>query len=598
MPPALLFEDSRRLTGSNLYFREAGAVLETVGPILGEAVIDAWKHRVERLRVELGWPSGPIVARVHASGASLAFSAAVDQLFSATEGNEWAWAASLLSLSQIERVAEGRITGDASTAPRVDASALLHAPGHAAAWDDQSALKTLYAFSQGERQPALAALVDAAEQRGLTVLIDDDEFSIGSGSGARAWPISALPAIETVDWAALREIPIALVTGSNGKTTTVRLLAAMARAHGWHTAHSCTDGLFIDGVALKAGDYSGPAGARTVLRQAGAEAAVLETARGGILRRGIAPQRVRAAVVTNISDDHFGEYGIHSLDDLGAVKLAVARVVEADGLLVLNADDGVLVAHARTLGVPLGWFSLDDDHPVLSAHRALGGATCGVRAGRLRLSLAGKQHHLGAVAEMPLTFSARAIYNIANVAAAALTAAALGIAPPTIADVLARFGTEHTDNPGRLQHWLLGAITILLDYAHNPEGLRGLLDVATAARGQGRIALVLGQAGNRGDAEIRELAAVAAEFKPAYVVLKDLATMLRGRVAGEVPTILRAALESNGIAPSAIVECLDETAAARAALAWAQPGDVVVLPIHGAKARRDIVDMLDILARG
>ena len=124
------------------------------------------------------------------------------------------------------------------------------------------------------------------------------------------------------------DIPTALVTGSNGKTTTVRLLAACARSHGWHAGYNCTDGVFLDDEALASGDYSGPAGARMVMREPRTQAAILETARGGILRRGIAVSRANTAIVTNVSSDHFGEYGIDDLAGLAQVKLAVAAVVD------------------------------------------------------------------------------------------------------------------------------------------------------------------------------------------------------------------------------------------------------------------------------
>ena len=554
-------------------------MLETAGVASDTALLDAWRGCIVRLREALGWPTGPIVARVHAGGASLAFSAPVDQWFSATEVNEWAWA----SLVHARVPAAVR-----------DGFDVQHAPGHAACWDADSAWETLLRHAEGERDASLAALVAATHARGLTALVDDTVVSIGSGTGSLAWARNALPAVESVAWDAAHDIPIALVTGSNGKTTTVRLLAAMARAHGWTTAHSCTDGLFLDGVVLDAGDYSGPAGARTLLRHREAQAAILETARGGILRRGIAPQRAHCAIVTNISDDHFGEYGVHSLDDLGAVKLAVARVVATDGLLVLNADDAVLTRLAKALGPPIGWFAIDDLHPALAAHRRGGGATCGVHAGRLRLFANGELHDLGAVADMPLTFGGRAGYNTANAAAAALAAHALGIAPSTIAAVLARFGRERGDNPGRLQHWSIDGRTVLLDYAHNPDGLRGLLAVArSAVSGEAGLVLLLGQAGNRGDAEIVELASVAAAAAPTKIVLKDIPGMLRGRAPGEIPAILRTALERSGIAADALVDCHDELAAARLAVRSAARGDVVVLPIHSAGTRNALIAWLD-----
>ncbi len=549
-------------------------MLETLGAVPGIALLDAWRRRVARACADLGWPEGRRVTRVHATGAALAFTAPVDQLYAATEINEWAWLATTLENS----------TGDQDFQR-------FHAPGHPAAWDEDAALHMLRLFAAAERRPAITALIAAAQERGIGILIDDEPLSIGSGVGSRTWPISALPDPATLDWTSLHDIPDVLVTGSNGKTTTVRLLAAMARANGWHVGHSCTDGLFIDNVVLEAGDYSGPGGARSVLRDQRVEAAILETARGGMLRRGIAPQRADAAVVTNISDDHFGEYGIHDLDDLAEVKLVVARVLAAQGPLVLNAEDPVLVRHAATLDNRIAWFALDDGLALLEAHRATGGWTCGLRNGHLRLSLGGVDHDLGAVDAMPLTFGGQAAY----IAAAALAASGLGIAPATIAAVLARFGTSHADNSGRLQHWKLADIEVFLDYAHNPEGLRGLLDVATAGQRPGRLGLVLGQAGNRGDVEIRELAAVAASHAPALLVLKDLGEMLRGRQAGEVPALLREALHEHGIADGHIVERLDEAEAARHVLAWARAGDVIVLPIHSSSVRDSVTRLLDSL---
>lgn len=576
MPDFIPFEDSRRLTGCNLYFDDVGAVLETQGAVPDDAALQAWDEAVQRACLVLGWsPQARLVWR-HGSGASLAFVAPLDQLFSATEVNEWAWSCAY-------EAQHGAI------------AARWHAPGHPALWDEAAAMQTLRAFAAAERLPALLPLVSAAEQRGLPVLIDDELCSIGAGDGCACWPLAQLPATEAVDWPALHAVPVALVTGSNGKTTTVRLLAAMAQAHGWHAGHSCTDGVFIDGRAIEGGDFSGPAGARAVLRAPGVQAAILETARGGLLRRGLAVQRAQVAVVTNVSDDHFGEYGIHDLAGLAAVKLTVARVIDEAGLLVLNADDAMLSALARNLHCPIGWFALDDEHPRLQAARAVGSPTCAVRDGHLRLSIHGQQHDLGAVAAMPLSFGGSAGYNIANVAASTLAAAALGIGTDTIRATLARFGASHADNPGRLQHWQLGSLQVFVDYAHNPEGLRGLLQVATGQGKGGRLGLLLGQAGNREAPEIRELAATAARFRPAQVMLKDIEGYLRGRAAGEVAGILRKQLQDDGVPPAAIVDCLDETVAAQRLLAWAQAGDVLVLPTHGVVARQQVSTLLDAL---
>lgn len=571
------FDDSRRLTGANLFFDGTGAVLEAAPAACAGGVLADWRARVANARADLGWAEGPIVARSHAGGASLALAAPLDQLFTATEVNEWAlWSA--------------------LRAAGVDAGPWPHAPGFPAAWDDAEAYATLAAHARAEREPLLVELAREAARRGLVMLVDDDQLTLGSGRHAHSWPRSALPAVPQVDWDALADVPIALVTGSNGKTTVTRLVAAMARAHGWRSVHTCTDGVYIGSDALAAGDYSGPAGARLALRRPDVDAAILETARGGILRRGIAPSRADVAVVTNISDDHFGEYGIDGLDDLADVKLTVARPLGTRGTLVANGDDALLLRHAARVATRIALFALDADAPPLAALRAQGGPTCGVRSGRLVLERAGEAFDLGAIDGMPLTFGGTAAYNVANVAAAALAGAALGIAAATLRGVLAAFGAARRDNPGRLERFAPGGIDVLVDYAHNPDGLRGLLAVASRARG-GRLGLLLGQAGNRGDTEIRQLAAVALAARPDLVVLKDLPGYLRGRAEGEVPAILGDELERRGMASASIGVELDEWSAVLRLLAWARAGDILVLPVHGKQNRPRVAALLDALAR-
>lgn len=572
------FEDSRRLTGANLYFDGAGAALETApGMAVDAGMLQRWRDRVVQARDVLGWPPGAIVVRTHATGASLAFEAPFDQLYVATEVNEWALYAAL-----------GIRAGDAP----VDADAEAPRP-HVAHFDDDEALRQLHALATAEAKPALRALAEAARVRSVPAHADDEVLSLGEGEAAQAWPLDALPAIDAVPWQDLRAIPKAVVTGSNGKTTTVRLLAAMLGAHGLRAGYSSTDGLFVDGALVEAGDYSGPVGARTVLRDPRVQSAVLETARGGLLRRGLVADDARVAVVTNVSADHFGEYGIHSLDDIAVVKLVVAKSLAADGLLVLNADDAMLVAHAPP-GRRTGWFALD-----VGDAAARGLPACGVRDGRLVLVLADGEHDLGVVAEMPLSVGGAARYNIANIAAASLAASALGIAPATIAGVLARFGARNADNPGRLQRWTLGDVEVLLDYAHNPDGLQGLLDVAAGLRREGRLALLLGHAGNRLESDFRALAAVAAAARPDRVWLKDIGgDYLRGRASGDVALILRDALHAAGMDEADLPVCLDEAEAARQALAWARAGDLLVLPVHEPARRDVVVGLLDALQAG
>jgi UDP-N-acetylmuramyl tripeptide synthase len=573
-------------------------VLEVVGVDLDDALLAAWHTRVERAGIRLGWVKRQSVVRMHAGGASLAIAAPFDQLFLATEVNEWALCAALVerdparwgSLEEslvAAAVAAAEDTGN----PGADLVPVIEEPAAFARFERLANLET---------RRDLRALLETTASRGLPHVLDESDLTRGSGAGGRSYTLAALPTVAEVPWGELHGIPTALVTGSNGKTTTVRLLAACARANGWQAGYNCTDGVFIDDHTLATGDYSGPAGARMVMRDQRVEAAILETARGGILRRGIAVSHADTAVVTNISSDHFGEYGIHDLAGLADVKLAVAAVVRPSGMLVLNADDPRLRAQAGGLEQrfgrcpPLGWFALDADQAALQEYRSRGAASCGVRAGRLCLNHSGSEHDLGLVSDMPLSVGGVATYNVANLAGAALAAVTLGIPPETIAAVFARFGESPNDNPGRMMRFDVGGTRVLIDYAHNPDGLRGLLTVANTMRrsGTGRLGLLLGHAGNRRDADIEELARVAAGFKPDLVVVKENDAQLRGRAPGEVPRIIRAELERLGLPEAALPVRNSELEAVRYALGWARPGDVLALPVHSANARAAVVAML------
>jgi cyanophycin synthetase len=584
----LCFEDSRRLMGHSRFNSGPAAILTTVGPDATDAdSVTRWYQVASTLVSELGWNgvSEPEAYR-HTNGYDLVIPCPPDRLYTATEINEHAWEV-------------GCGVGD------VDDNFQYTDSGfdvHQRFRDGRDVREYFRAIDVAEREPVMNALRAEAESRKLPVFADDDDISIGAGAGSATYAIKSLPSPIEVPWTQLRSIPIAMVTGSNGKTTTTRLIAAMleASSEGFkgHVGISSTEGVAIGGEWVNRGDYSGPGGARLVLRDKRVTAAVLETARGGILRRGLAVDRADVALVTNISADHFGEYGVESLDDLADVKMALARTLDRDGTLALNADDPLLLARANKQTCKVALFSLDDDSAPLKAHREKGGVTCGVREGAIWLSQGGVQHLLGSIGNMPLTVGGAASYNVANLAAASLAAAALGVQPSVIADVLMHFGKSRGDNPGRLERWALQDVNALIDYAHNPDGLARLLAVGrTLIKGDGRLLLLLGQAGNRDNDAIAELAATAAQANPDRVVIKELPTMLRGRQPGEVPALLDAGLRAAGFPSDAIAFEVDEMNAVRRLLGEARSGDVVVLPVHQSKARETASALLDEMER-
>ncbi|MEO8386061.1 MAG: Mur ligase family protein [Betaproteobacteria bacterium] len=569
-------------------------MLEALGPTTRDMEAhERWRVAASAMCHALGWTTAQPIVLPHASGTLLAFAAPMGTLFTATEVNEWAW-------EQASGIFQPGF--EPAIDPPFDR---LHHLGA----NSSDVVATFKARATAEENAMLTALCAAAHEHGVPLYVDDESVSLGAGAHSQTWPLAALPEAPNVEWSALRAIPTVLVTGSNGKTTTVRLLAALIAASETrfegHVGYSSTEGVVIGDARAGEGDFSGPAGARLVLRDQHVEAAVLETARGGILRRGLAVDKADVAIVTNVSADHFGEYGINSLDDLADVKLTVRYALGTVGTLVLNADDKVLLARASSQVCKVALFALDDSHPALVTHRKNGGDTCGLADEQLVLSRGDERFKLGNYRDMPLTLNGAAMFNVANIAAAALAALALRISPAVITEQLQCFGQSRLDNAGRLDHWKLADITVVIDYAHNPDGLKLLLDGmevirrdhAAVAGNNGRIGLLLGQAGNRSDQAIIALARVAAVARPALIVVKEIPRMLRGRAAGEVTALLKEALLAAAYPAEQIRVEADEIDAASQLLQWAKAGDVVVLPIHQATARKSLAAMLDAMEK-
>ena len=531
----------------------AGAVIDVeFGQTAPKLLIDHWADGLRLMLADLGWEPATAQILRRRGGASLGFEAPGDLLLTATEINEWAWAWAVQQ------------TGGIPAEPR------------------EIAVARIASLAAEERKPLLLALERAAAARGVAFFTDDDIATVGMGSGAQSFVLDALPDAAAVNWGATHDVPLALVTGSNGKTTTVRLLAAMLRSQGWHPGWSSTDGVFIGGERVADGDYSGPEGARLVLRDQRVGAAVLETARGGVLRRGLAITRADVALITNVAADHFGEYGVHDLAGLAATKLVVAKAIGATGRVVLNADDAILNGIGCTLEVPVAWFGLDPD-VVNGAALVSGHETATVMDGWFVLQRGAERIELLRVEDAPLTLGGSAVHNVANALGASLAAWCLGCSPDVIRSSLGTFGQRNADNPGRASLFELGGVRILLDYAHNPDGMRALATIARALPG-GRRGLVLGQAGNRDDDAIRGLARSAWPIGIDHVVLKEMEAYRRGRPLGEIPGLLAAEFRRLGLDDAAIEFADSEVAAVEKALDWARGGDLLVLTVHSNRA--------------
>ncbi|MGD8496496.1 MAG: Mur ligase family protein [Gemmatimonadales bacterium] len=551
MPPVL--EDSRRLTGPNLVSPGPGAIVDVrVEGQERDALAKAWERRARQVLDRVGWTGEGTHVRVHRAGASLAISAPVDVLYAATEVNEWALAAAMTDLA----------------GARVDEEL-------------EDAAVRLAALIATESNPALLALRDGAAARGVTFLSDDETASVGLGAGSISWPVAELPAPDRVAWDEVHDVPVVLVTGTNGKTTTVRLLAAMIEAAGRTPGFSSTDGVYIGRELADGGDYSGPGGARTVLRDRRVEAAVLETARGGMLRRGLAVERADGAAVTNVGVDHLGEYGLHDVEQIADAKLVVSRAVTSGGRLVLNADDPVLAERGGPPGARLVWTSTRPETPALAAHLAAGGEAVVAEGSALVRHIGSRRSAIVEVADVPITLGGAARYNVDNALVALGLAPALDVPDSTAARALAAFQPSSARLPGRTNLFRLGEATAIVDFVHNPHGMRAMAETALELPARRRL-VVLGQAGDRDDDSIRALARAACRMRPQRVIVKELTRYLRGRPAGEVPALIRRELE--GADPAIeVVDATDELDAVRQALEWCEPGDLLVLPIQAQR---------------
>ncbi|HVT58269.1 MAG TPA: Mur ligase family protein [Thermoanaerobaculia bacterium] len=563
--------DSRRLTGRNLIQDRPGAVIEVqLAAAEADEVIAGWRHQARRILDAVGWEGEEVRLRRHRSGATLALSAPIDALYSATEVNEWALEAATAAVG-------GR-------------------PGP----DLAAGAARLREAIQRESQPALLELRDAAAAHGVAFLADDDLVTLGLGCGSRTWPRRTLLAPGEVDWPALHDVPTVLVTGTNGKTTTVRLVAAMLAAAGRVAGMTTTDGIAVGDELLESGDYSGPAGARQLLRDRRVEAAVLETARGGILRRGIAIAGAAGAAVTNVAADHLGELGIDDLADLAETKLVVIGALAPGGRAVLNASDPELARRGAALaarGTAVTWFSLRPPlgsakaapFPDLDWHLRRGGEAVLLDGDRLVLARGGRREAIAGLDEVPIAFGGAARYNVANALAAIGLGAALGLPAAAMAAGLRSVQRDARDNPGRGALFVLRGRRILVDYAHNPHGLRALLELATSLPAARRL-LLIGQAGDRSDEAIRDLARTAWSWRAERVIVKELPTMLRGRLPGEVPALLAGELRRLGAPAESIGHAPSELDAVRQALVWAQPGDLLLLLVHTQRA--EVLELL------
>jgi cyanophycin synthetase len=355
------------------------------------------------------------------------------------------------------------------------------------------------------------------------------------------------------------------------------MIAHIFASSGKRVGMTTTSGIYLDGERIAKLDASGPRSAHRVLDDPAVEVAVLEVARGGILREGLAVPRLDVGVLLNVSADHLGLGGVHTLKQLARVKSVVVRAVRRDGLSVLNADDPLVARLADVAGGRVGWVTLQPLSPWLLARMRQGDLVAAFEGGSLVIHDGpALRHELLPVSQLPAALGGVAAFNVQNALAAAATAFARGIPPSHIAAALITFESSYEQNPGRLNITRAPGFTTIVDYGHNPAALTALGEMLAGMRDDHeRMIGVVSTPGDRRDEDIRELGRIAAGIFD-MLVFRERPDG-RGRAAGGVVALLREGALAGGASPDAIHIVLDEVAAMELALRSACERDLVVL---------------------
>jgi cyanophycin synthetase len=377
-------------------------------------------------------------------------------------------------------------------------------------------------------------------------------------------------------------VPVVAVTGTNGKTTTSRMIARMGRCAGLVVGWSSTDGVYVDGELVEAGDYSGPSGAAKVLDDPRVQLAVTETARGGILLKGLGVAHNDVSVVTNVSADHLGLHGVDTVDQLAEVKAVITRVTRQRGWVVLNGDDPRTFAMRLGVDASVCLFSRDPASPSLRTVLNDGGRAVTLIDGTVTvLGTRAEPDPLVAVVDVPMTLSGLSHVNVENALAAVGAGLGVGLPRTAVVEGLRSFQPDPADNPGRMNVYDLDGVTVVVDLAHNEAGVRALLEVLGGLRKPGAsVRLVMGTPGDRTDEIIRAVAELGARGSD-QVVISHKEQYLRGRDSEELAAMLREAAAEVGVLDVPVHPT--ELAGLRSLVGQAGPGDAIGVMCHAER---------------
>ncbi len=366
-------------------------------------------------------------------------------------------------------------------------------------------------------------------------------------------------------------IPIIAITGTNGKTTTTRLIAHMVKNNGFRVGFTTSDGIYVQNHMMEKGDTTGPISAEYILKDPTVEFAVLETARGGILRSGLGFSRCDIAIITNIQEDHLGLQDIHTLDDLARVKSVVVRSVKKDGWAILNADDEHCIKIAHDLSCQVAYFSMDENSPKARELTKEGKIVAVYENGFITIKRGEWKIRVERATHIPLTMGGKAKFMIANVLAAALAGYLHGFKTEDISLSLQTFIPGAAQTPGRMNIFEFKKFKVMIDFAHNPAGYRGIEEFLSNVEATKKIGIIAG-VGDRRDEDIKECAKIAARMFDHIIIRQE--KHLRGRTEEEIIGLIMAGIQESGSSVTHEI-ITKETEAIKHAISTAEEGSFI-----------------------
>ncbi|MAA77910.1 MAG: hypothetical protein CL916_01520 [Deltaproteobacteria bacterium] len=513
-----------RITGPHLLLDGMGAAI-WLEEIRFESAFNI-KKRVSKACAHFNWGEPSLLE--NDTGYSIAIEAPIDQLYAACVLLEWACEDEEWSSQVVERIQREE--------------------------KEHLRLRSLYVFCL---------------ERNISYTVDEDYFCIGYGLYAQSYPWTALPVPEKIK--APQSIPVVAITGTNGKTTTTRMLSSISKEAGYCVGATSSDGVVIDGETIVSGDWTGAGAARKVLRNSKVDFAILETARGGLMRRGMVIRDVDVVGITNVSRDHFGSWGIESLISLQRAKLSIVFSLRKYGVLVLNKE------HTDIYDLFLKEFSTKrpDIRVVMYTTKRTISEIVYCNNDIIYVN----SEPLCSINEIPLTLDGHAKYNLENALMAITIAHLQGISATHIREGLSLLLPDPKHSQGRSNIFFYNGGTVIVDFAHNEGGITAMVDLVKSLRPK-RSFMVLGQAADRSTSLLKGMAYAAANLSGQHYWIKQIEKHTSERSAKETALILQEAMKEAFVEPEKISICESELVAAEEALQQISEGDVLLFFSH------------------